>query len=210
MAGWSLQFLRGALLVSLAVLAGCSGSPVSAPGFSPGGAAGQAVAEFDTNGDGALDATELERCPGLQAAGPRADSDGDGKLTKAELTARFKSYSGDEMLVTTFPCRVLLDGQPLAAAQVTLVPEAFMGSAYQSATAATAEGGNTVLSAPEVQAKGFSGVYCGIYRIEISRRNSAGVETLPAKYNSQTTLGQEIAPDVQDLERGVTIELSSR
>src|SRR5262245_47204394 len=48
--------------------AGCSdGKRVEPPDFSPEEAAKQAMAAYDKNGDGALDATELEQCPPLKS-----------------------------------------------------------------------------------------------------------------------------------------------
>jgi len=194
----------------LAVVVGCSQGPLTDAKLKPSAAAEQALAEFDANQDGAIDTSELEKCPGLRAAQAAMDADGNGLLSESEIATRLKSYVGDELVVTTFPCRVLLDGRPLADATVTLVPESFLASALNPASGVTALGGDAVLTVEEVQAKGFSGVYCGLYRIQVSKRNAAGVETLPAKYNTETTLGQEVAPDVRDLERGVTLDLSSR
>src|SRR5438876_481057 len=54
----------------LFVLVGCSGGPsaVHAPTLSPEEAGRQALAEYDTNKDGFLDAKELERCPALKSS----------------------------------------------------------------------------------------------------------------------------------------------
>ena len=38
------------------------------------------------------------------------------------------------------------------------------------------------------------GMHCGLYRVEISKKDAGGQETLLARYNTQTTLGQEVAP----------------
>jgi hypothetical protein len=202
--------LGSALAFLVAVPIGCSDAPVTAPELDPEEAARQAMVECDANQDGSLDAAELERCPGLRAAQAAMDADGNGQLTESEIADRIESYVGDELVVTTFPCHVLFDGRPLVGAEVTLVPESFLGPALKPAAGVTGEGGNAVLSVPEVQEKGFAGVYCGLYRIQISLRNAAGAELVPAKYNTQTTLGQEVAPGVRELDRGVTLNLSSR
>jgi hypothetical protein len=204
------SFLPFALAFLFAVPVGCSRAPVTAPELDPDEAAQQALAEFDANQDGSLDTAELERCPGLRAAQSAIDTDRNGQLTESEIAARLESYISGELVVTTFPCQVFFDGQPLAGAEVTLLPEPFLGPALKPATGVTGDGGNAVLSVAEVQERGFAGVYCGLYRIQVSWRNAAGTEALPAKYNSQTTLGQEVAPDVRELERGVTLNLSSR
>jgi hypothetical protein len=38
------------------------------------------------------------------------------------------------------------------------------------------------------------GVPYGFYRIQVSRKDAEGKETIPARYNSETTLGQEVGP----------------
>src|SRR5262249_21344908 len=72
-------------------LAGCSGgqpAAVEMPAFSPEDAAGQAMAQYDTNKDGFLDDEELKRCPALRGAVSKIDKNGDGKLTKEEIVQR--------------------------------------------------------------------------------------------------------------------------
>ncbi len=189
------------------LLTGCSGTSIVEPGFNPKTAAAQAMDLYDTNRDGAIDTAELVNAASLRAVLPKADTDGDGRLTQAELATRFGTYRAGELLVTTFPCSITLDGQPLVGEDVQLIPEPFMGDAYEVASATTSTGGQAVLSAPSVTARGFSGVFCGVYRVEISSKNGAGEETIPANYNSASELGQEIAPDREDVERGVVLAL---
>ena len=55
----------------------------------------------------------------------------------------------------------------------------------------------------------FSGVNCAFYRIEISKQQGGG-ESVPARYNTSTELGQEVAPGVPVLQTGVTFDLKSR
>jgi hypothetical protein len=191
-------------------LAECSRSPVAPPKFSPSAATRAALAEFDTNKDGTLDATELAACPGLLAAKDRMDTDHNGSLSEAEILARLKKHQSLGDLIIPFKCRVLLEGQPLPEATVALTPEIFMGATYKPATGTTGSDGDTVISADDIKAKGFSGVYAGIYRVRISRLGPGGPELVPPKYNTDTTLGQEVAQDIRELERRVVFNLSRR
>ena len=52
------------------LLSGCSGRPgrVAPPQLDPTAAAEKAMADFDTNGDGGIDALELSACPGLDVS----------------------------------------------------------------------------------------------------------------------------------------------
>lgn len=142
------------------LLTGCGGTSIVEPGFNPKNAAAQAMDLYDANHDGAIDTAELADAASLRAVLPKADADGDGRLTQAELATRFGTYRAGELLVTTFPCSVTLDGQPLEGADVRLIPEPFMGDAYEVASATTATGGQAVLSAPSVTARGFSCQRC--------------------------------------------------
>lgn len=190
-------------------LAGCAGSPIEAPKFDAGTAGRQAAATCDANGDGVLDKAELAKCPALLAALPRIDKDNSGTLTEAEIAARIGTYGDLNVALLPFKCVVLLDDQPLVQATVTLVPEKFLGDASKLASGVTDKAGNALLSIPEHREQGLAGVHCGLYRVEI-RKEAGGQDQVPAKYNTETTLGQEVAFDVPELERGVTLKLSSK
>ena len=189
---------------------GCSRAPVSAPKFSPAASARAAIEEFDANQDGSLDADEVGKCPGLQAAKDRIDADGNGSLSEAEIVTRIKSYGASTVPLTPFRCQVLFGGQPLTGARITLVPEKLLGDAVQTASGVTDADGNALLSISDLSARGYAGVFFGLYRVQVSQTDPSGRERLPAKYNVQTTLGQEVAPDVRELEHGVVWNLSNR
>lgn len=198
------------LALLLAAWCGCSRRPVAAPQFSPGASARAAIEEFDANQDGSLDANELAKCPGLQAAKDRIDADRNGSLSEAEISARLAAYSKNPAPLTPLRCQVLLGGQPLAGVQVTLVPERFLGEAISTAGGVTDVAGNALLSISEFSQQGYSGVFCGLYRVQISDTGPSGQKRVPAKYNAETILGQEVAPDVRELEHGVVWNLSRR
>jgi hypothetical protein len=184
---------------------GCSGGPGGGPGgaqVSPRDAANQALAEYDANKDGALDAKELEACPGLLSALKRVDKNNDGRLSADEIADRlaFFQLQGTQMDVTA---EVTLDGRPLAGATVTLVPEKFMGPSVKSASAVTDESGTAVL---KTEGSGEVSVACGYYRVQVSK-NVQGREVVPAKYNTKTVLGQEVSPDAQGRGSANTLRL---
>ena len=94
---------------------------------------------------------------------------------------------------------VTLDGHPLAGATVTLVPEKFMGPAFKPVSAVTDDWGAGSLKG---EGADEDSVPPGYYRTLVSKKNAQGQETIPAKYNTATVLGQEIAPDAEG-RRGV-------
>jgi hypothetical protein len=197
-----------AFALGLSALLGCSGTRIKAPKFDPAEAARQAMSEFDANKDGGLDADELAKCPGLLAAKDSIPPDANGRRTESAIAERLKAYQNTQQVIKAFSCQVLLDEQPVSDATVTLVPEKFLGPTFQGATGTTGQSGDAVVSAAEVRSKGFSGVYCGLYRVQISSRDPAGTERLPAQYNRETTLGLDVAPDGEP-GRGCVFRLSS-
>jgi hypothetical protein len=178
------------------------------PELDPAAAAAEAMRLYDGNGDSVLDAAELRAAPGLRAALPTADADKNGSLTLQELAARLEKYNAEGLALMPFSCELLLDGRPLADADVRLIPEAFLGPQIKPAVGRSGPSGVAALNAEGLE--GFTGVYFGMYRMEISKKNESGQETLPAKLNSQTTLGQEVAADRPELDHAVRVELTSR
>jgi hypothetical protein len=195
-------------LIVLAVLAGCSGgsgSRIQSPSFSGSSAAKKALEAFDKNGDGLLDDAELAASPGLLVAKSAIDTNRDGKLSADEIAARVNSYRSSGIGLMSIVCSVTRDGQPLSGATVRFVPEPFLADVIQSAEGKTERDGSV-----ELRADGMAlpGIQLGLYRVEVSLRNSKGSETIPEKYNSRTTLGQEISGDMR--ETVANIKLSSR
>jgi hypothetical protein len=99
--------------------------------------------------------------------------------------------------MTIVPCRVTLDGQPLVDATVTLEPETFLGDEMKPAVGATNQSGATSPAIPKEQRpdpKLPGGAQLGLYRVRISKIVN-GKETIPARYNTETILGQEVSYD---------------
>jgi hypothetical protein len=191
-------------LLALGAVSGCGSASVAAPAFSPGSTAARAMELYDQNADAKLDAQEIDRATGLKVALPQIDTSGDGTITQDELEARIRHYDSQQLGGLGVTCRVLLDGQPLAGATVRLVPLEFLNETIQPASGVTDMGGTTTLKADGSQV----GVHCGLYRVEISLKDSGGNEQVPAIYNAQSELGQEVSSDTPGLERGITYVLT--
>jgi hypothetical protein len=202
------------MMMLTAVAIGCSSrGPVrtlDVPEFDPKAAVAAALSAYDTDGSGGLSAAELEACPGLEAAAPRIDTDGDKTLSRAELEARFGLYRSAAVTIVPVKYQVGLDGRPLAAAVVSLAPESFMGAAYTVCTGTTGAGGDVVISADAVRRRGFAGVHPGIYRTSVVPAGAAGGKPLTHEKGGETELGQEVAPDVPELERAMPLPMTSR
>jgi hypothetical protein len=167
---------------------GCSGAPapLRPPSLSPAEAGEAAIAQYDANRDGAIAGDELAKAPGLLGAQSVLDKDNDGRVTAAEIAARLEQYIKDGVGLSAMPCQVRMDGRPLTEATVSLIPETFMGPNIKTAKGVTDSDGMCLLS---TEAEEIDGVHCGIFRIEISKKDAAGKETVPPKYNTATTLG---------------------
>jgi hypothetical protein len=179
------SFVWGTVLTVLAGITGCGVGPVPAPPVSPSSATEQALAEYDANKDGILDAKELERNPGLTALAAALGKGPGGRLTADELTQQLQSLRAGGAGVTRAACQVLLDRRPLAGATVRYVPEKFLGPDFKPASGISDAAGFATL----VTEGRSDGLIPGIYQVEISKKDGEGRETIPARYNVQTTLG---------------------
>jgi hypothetical protein len=185
------------LAVSFALL-GCSGRRVPVPSISGDKAAEEALAQYDRNKDSSLDAEELKLCPALASGLKSLDKDKNGRLSAIEIAERIKSYESSQVGLTALIVKATLDGKPLAGATVTLTPEKFLGDAVKPASATTDTRG---MATPTAAGAVALGVACGMYRVEVSKKDTAGKELLPPRYNQLTTLGVEIGPDHQGVLR---------
>jgi hypothetical protein len=187
------------LALAALVLAGCSSGPsrVKPPSISPSGAASKAMKEFDKDGDGFIAGSELDASPGIKAAMSTIDADKDGKVTADEIAARIEAWQASKIGVMTVGCNFTLDGRPLTGAQVTFEPEPFLADSLKAAVGETDIAGTALASVPKEERASKdtpAGFQVGLYRVRVSKK-SGDKETIPAKYNTETTLGQQIAPD---------------
>ena len=173
--------------------------------MDPAAVAAAAMSQLDTNKNGAIEAAEMARSPGLRSAASMIDADKNGTLTESEIAARLKRYTEFPDGNMTFTCTFTQGGQPLADAEVRLVPESYFGESRRPASGKTDANGLLDL---KVEGQDTFGVPNGIYRIEISKKDAGGKETLPATVNSSSQHGQEIARDRRELESGLRIEIA--
>lgn len=189
------------ILTALSTLpiAACNSGPttIKPPSISASGAASAAMKQYDTNGDGFLSADELEKAPSLKEALGTLDTDKDGKISYDEIEARIKVWQGTQIGVMLVKCQVKLNGTPLQGAMVQFEPEDFMGGAILAGDGETDEFGFCSPRIPKEKRPYKDmpgGLQTGFYRIRVSKMVN-GKESIPAKYNTDTTLGQQIAID---------------
>jgi hypothetical protein len=193
----------GKLSISVSMLAltfaSCSFGParVKQPGINASAAGSSAIETYDKNGDGIISGDELEKAPALNAALPRLDTNGDKGVDANEIAARVNAWKDMKTGMTSVRAHVTLDGQPLVGAQVVFEPESFLGDEIKTATGTTNQFGDV---APMISKEDRpdpnlpSGVHFGLYKVRISKPAN-GRETVPARYNTETTIGQEVSYD---------------
>jgi hypothetical protein len=204
----------GALGASLlAGLAGCSSGPgrVSQASISASGAASEAMTAYDKDGDGFIAGAELDAAGSLKAAMETLDADKDGKVSEAEIQQRIEAWQAKGAGLTSILCNVTLDGKPLDGATVTFEPEAFLGGDVKTAIGQTA-GGSAAPSIPKADRPNPDwppGIQFGFFKVRVSKQVD-GKETVPAKFNSETTLGAQVATDDPSfLKQGYKFDLKS-
>ena len=93
--------------------------------------------------------------------------------------------------------------QPIAGAEVKFVPESFLGPGLKTGTGTTDKNGDAMISQPSRGGDDPAiGMCPGFYRVEITKGNE-----IPAKYNTATILGEEVAGDAVGLSTGLAFEL---
>ena len=190
----------GALGASLlAALAGCSGGPsrVTAPSISASGAASEAMTAYDKDGDGFIAGAELDAASGLKAAMATLDLDKDGKVSEDEISQRIEAWQATGLGILSASCRVTMDGKPVDGATVTFEPESFLGDALKAGVGTTYSGGMANISIPKDNRPSPDyppGLQFGFFKVKVSKQAN-GAETIPAKYNTESILGQQISND---------------
>jgi hypothetical protein len=143
------------------------------------------MAQVDTDKDGFLSTDELKQTPGLQSCAKELDTDGDNRLSRDEVLARFKLYQDTGAGLVGLNCRVLVNGQPAQDAEVQLVPEDFLKDYVPTASRRASDGSVSIISPnPE----GLPLAREGMYRVEITSPSLR----IPAKYNTETSFGIEV------------------
>jgi hypothetical protein len=188
----------GVPCLALLLVFGCSqrSQPRVYPDKPDSNAGQRAIELYDIDKHGFLTAKELEKLPGLKAAVRQIDLNNDGNISAAEISARIQAWSDSRLGRMGVSCIVKHNGRPLAGATVRLVPEPFLGGGLKTAEGTTDDHG---LARMSVAGSGQRGISPGFYRVEIIK---AG-EAVPPRYNTETSLGQEVASDAAGLNNGV-------
>jgi len=192
----------------LAMQWGCwSGRParIKPPSIDPSAAGKQAIELFDADKDGKISGAELDKCPGLKAAASMVDPSGQNAITAEQITARIKKWQDSKLGRMSLRCSVTRNGQPFPGAEVTFVPEKFLGENVKSAKGTTDQNGMAMLTIPTSGQGDPPGVAPGMYRVVITKQ---GVN-IPPQYSSETetTLGQEVALDAKGIQEGIKFNL---
>ena len=148
-----------------------------------------AIEQYDKNGDGLLDETELKECPGLLNALRAFDDSKDKKLSREEIAEEIDYIYQRNPGLTAITCSVALDGNPLSGATVKFIPEKFLGDEIKTAEGITNNAGVASMSIPAEELpkelRRTSALRVGIYRVEITHPS----RKIPAKYNTESELG---------------------
>ena len=192
-------FVTVLLLVAIGSLTGCGGGPsaVLPPDIDADDAAALAMETYDTDGNGLIEGAELENAPSLNAAMATLDTDNDGKVSEDEIAERIRSWQSSRVGITTIRCQVVMGGRPLAGAVVTFDPEDFLGEYVLEAVGTSDSLGFVTPKIPKENRPAPDtppGLQLGFYKVRISQIVD-GTEKIAAKYNSETTLGQQVASD---------------
>ena len=182
--------------IGLATVAslGCSNGLGRVPQSDYSASAGaDAVKSYDDDGDGAIGGTEFDQVPSLRAALAQVDTNGDKRVTAQEIDVRIQKWRDTQVAEMAVTCQVLLDGSPLANADVVFEPEAFLGPDVKPAMFKTSQhGAGSVSMAQEFLADpSYPGMACGFYKVRVLSE----VDDIPSRYNQGTTLGCEVAMD---------------
>lgn len=195
----SCQVLPKLFTLGCLTLVGCSSSPTAIVPveIDAGRAASQAMELYDMDNDGTLNAVELIAIPGIHTHLDKYDLDGDGMVSADEITERIELWEDQAMGIRTLDVEVILGTRPLQSAEVRFVPEAYLGDGPKVASGTTDSKGFAKISVAvdelpdDLRKARMRGLFGGTYKIEVNHPTL----NVPAKYNSETTLGEEVARD---------------
>jgi hypothetical protein len=167
-----------------AVLAGCSSRPsrVELPDFNPQQIGARAVEMYDSDGDGSLGGSELDKVKSLASAMSQLDSDRDQKISAEEIAARIRHYQDYKAGLLSVYCKLMKAGRPVANAKITYEPEVFFDRSILPAYGTTDASGGSVMSVAEEHRPipAATGVRPGFYRVRVTLANGKEVNELDA------------------------------
>jgi hypothetical protein len=167
---------------------------------------------YDKDGDGTIAGTELDAVPGIKKNISHYDRDSDGRISKDEIAARINDWASQQLALMGCTYVVTLDGQPLADATITLVPEPYLGPNVKPASGVTTPNSVARMSHADedlpktANGRPIAGVKGGTYKIQITHPT----RKIPAKYNTATELGEEIAYDINPNDAPIRLSLTSK
>lgn len=142
---------------------------------------------YDKDGSGSLSAEELKQSPPLLASAARMDADHDGAISLAELTTRMEGIAAGALYIG-LSVRITEQGRPVEGAQLTLVPEPFMGDAYPKFSGTSGPGGYTPTQSEGPQ---LLGAPAGWYRAEVTKPG-AGTPVVKGLEIASDTTGNRV------------------
>jgi hypothetical protein len=168
-----------AVCLASALIVGCDrgAARVYAPKISST-AAKDAVEQYGA--DGKINKEQLAKCPSLAEL-----ANEQGVVTAESIQARLDMWKAGKLGRVVWDCAVTHNNKPLAGATVKFVPEKFLGPNFPTSVGKTNEQGVAYMAVPEQTPPG---VPLGFYKVEITKEG----ENIPAKYNTETILGQFI------------------
>lgn len=180
--------------------------PIKAPPINAKTAAKKAMEMYDADKDGKLSSEELDKCPGLKAAVDEIDPNSSGEITAEMIAQRIESWQKSKLARMWLTCKVTHNGEPLEKVTVRFVPKKFLGLDEKKWTA-TGKTDKNGIAAPTIPTSGKptdpQGVGPGFYRVEITTTE----DVIPAKYNTKTVLGQEVASNAKGIAEGIVFDL---
>lgn len=128
------------------------------------------MVQFDKNGNGILEATELDASPGLKQIWRQLKSKQDG-LSEEELKKRFETYQSEQAGAVGVQVRLIQGAKGVPDSELTFTPEKFMKDSIPTVIGKTAADGTvTGLTIGQKQVPGLSP---GIYSVRASTHPNA-------------------------------------
>ena len=181
---------------SILFLVGCGGPPaLKRPSIDPTAVAEGVIAAHDTDGDGQLSIKEAsDPACGLRFSLRMIDGNGDGGLSSDEIRDYIQRFWIDMGgVVISTKCQVRYRNKPVTDVTVTFEPVDYLEGVIKPASG-VARGGivSLDLSDEDRPHPNAHGANTGLYVVRISKLEN-GQETFPAKYNTDSVLGCEVA-----------------
>jgi hypothetical protein len=190
----------GVVVICVVLLAGwgCGGAPtrIEAPPIDASAAAQEAMKLYDTNGDGKISGAELDKSPALKAAIEQIDTSGSKTITAEKIAARIAKWQDSKLGRLNVTCRVSRKqggkNIPLDGVTVTFEPEKFLGGNMPTCTGVTDKRGLAQIMERKVEAGEDQNPFLVPPGFYFVRITGPGI---PAKYNTQTILGAEVCSE---------------